>query len=323
MTSGDGGISWRAQKIPLKKSDELPKWTEFESYELKGLAAGNSGTLFAGINYRTQVGPFGSRNFHVQLLKSDDGGSTWTLASAFGDDLLLNIAKASNTTILASLCGQGILRTQDNGATWVPTGLTRADDNSCDSIKLTSNSSGEMYAYAWGRNGPGFYRSVDEGASWSRLPIPVSGRRAKIAANDKGDVVVSMSGPWQHEMHLSNDHGKTSRTLIPPYKGWTDQLAVTRDGVLLVKSMSNPLVPGAGSYISTDNGGSWARLPLLTVEIPGDDGIVSNRSGTLFARQKLDLNTVPSNAWGGTIYYSDDSGRSWHTINPLVKQVPE
>lgn len=318
--SKDKGKSWKAKKIPLDKTEALPS-----GYELRGLVASNVGALLAGINDLTWVGFSGSRDHHARLLKSDDDGSTWQLASDFGQDRLMGIVTASNSVILAALCNRGILRTQDNGTTWVPTGLRRADNNSCASIKLTSNSSGEIYAYAWGRNGPGFYRSADEGTTWSRLPIPMSGSRSKIATNDRGDIVVSMSGPWQHEMHLSNDHGKTWKKIIPPYEFWTDQLAVTHEGVILVKAMDNLLAPSGGSYISTDNGESWIRLNNRWTgenNIPGDDAIVADRSGTLFVKKQLDFNGLPSSwGWGGTIYHSDDSGRSWHTINPLVEHV--
>lgn len=322
VTSTDRGKSWKAKKIPLEKAEALPS-----GYELRGLVASNVGTLLAGINDLTWVGFSGSRDHHARLLKSDDDGNTWKLASDFGQDRLMSVATASNSVIVAALCNQGILRTQDNGATWVPTGLKRVDNNSCASIKLISNSTGEMYAYAWGRNGPGYYRSADEGATWSRLPISIRGSKSKIASNEKGSVVVSMSGPWEHEMHLSIDHGRTWKKLIPPYEFWTDQLAVTRDGVILVKAMDNLLAPSGGSYISTDNGESWTRLNNRWTgenSIPGDDAIVADRSGTLFVRKQLDFNGLPSSwGWGGTIYYSDDSGRSWYAINPLVERAPE
>ena len=110
---------------------------------------------------------------NARLLRSDDKGLTWTQVYDFGQDHVLSIVVASDSVIIAALCNQGILRSADNGKTWMRSGLRT--DKYCEDLLLTSNNAGDIYAGAWGRYGPGFYHSTDAGKSW--IMMPISGTR--------------------------------------------------------------------------------------------------------------------------------------------------
>lgn len=319
-TSSDRGKSWKARRIPFTIPEAYPS-----GFDLGGLAASKGGTLYAGINHRTflRTWEYVSKGFesHARLLKSDDGGITWKQAYDFGDDYLRQIVATSNSVLLAALSRQGIMRSKDNGETW-----TNADLRALD---LISNGSGEIYTDAWGRNGPGYYRSTDDGLTWSRLPIPTPGQNsAKIAANDNGIVVVSHSlWPFQgEEMYRSDDHGKTWKPVTPPSGALTELLGVAADGTIFI-NRSYGLISQGGSYISTDGGESWVRVSNLwtkTNEIPIMDSIVTGPSGVLFGGDGLrSYKRASSWHWGGIIYYSEDSGRSWHLITPLLERIQE
>lgn len=318
-TSNDHGKSWVAMRIPLNQLENSRN-----QYELSALAASKDGTVFAGVNlwWHSLIK---ERNDNARLLRSDDSGFTWKELYDFGHDWILSTVIAPDSVVVAALCGQGIMRSQDNGKSWAPSGLKSVEGN-CSSLELISNNAGELYAYAFGRNGPGFYRSADAGVSWIRMAIPAMGRKGRIAANDKGDVVATVSGPSQQEVYRSSDHGKTWKKLTSPNECWTEQLGIAPDGTILLKSMDN-IFCGAngGSFISTDGGESWTRLNNRWTgenNIPGEDPLVIGPSGLLFAhlRANFPRSTID---WGGTIYYSNDSGRSWHAINPLVEKIPE
>lgn len=318
--SGDNGKSWQAKRIHWEIPASLPK-----GYEVRGLSGSRQGALYVGINH-LPLASFARANNYARLLRSVDAGGEWTQAADFGRDHIENVIALSDSVVIAALCEQGILRSGDNGKTWISTGLRRVDNQSCNTLVLIHNNVGDLYAYGWGKNGPGFYRSVDQGISWTRLNVPLKGWVGHLAANDRGDVVAATSGPWVQDMHVSGDRGKTWKQVKPPYEFWTEQLAVGPDGSILVKSMDNILASG-GSYRSTDQGASWSRLNNRWTgenSIPGWNSLVTGASGHLFVRKKIDFSGLPSSwGWGGTVYYSRDSGSSWEMINPLVDKVPE
>jgi photosystem II stability/assembly factor-like uncharacterized protein len=243
---------------------------------------------------------------------------------------LQKIVVTSNSVLLAALCRQGIMRSQDNGETWTQTGLDSDSDSFCypfvfRRISLISSASGEMYTYAWGRNGRGYYRSIDDGLTWSKLPIPTPGQGwGKIAANNNGIVVAIHSpGPSQdEEMYRSGDHGKTWKLVTPPSGLFTGQLGIAADGTILIKK---GLGPQGARYISTDGGESWARIDNIWTDegrFPVMDSIVTGPSGVLFGLHYISASQFRLNA-DDFILYSQDRGRSWHRTNPLVERFPE
>jgi photosystem II stability/assembly factor-like uncharacterized protein len=300
-TSSDRGKSWKTRRIPFEAGPY--------NYQLSGLVASKGGSLFAANRTR--------------LLKSDDGGISWKQAYDFGDDYLRKIVVTSNSVLLAALCRQGIMRSKDNGETWTQTGLG-SDSDSCvaEEFRLISSASGEVYTYAWGKNGRGYYRSTDDGLTWSKLPIPTPGQwSGKTAANDYGIVVaIPTPGPSQdEEMYRSGDHGKTWKLVTPPSGLLIGQLGVAADGTILVKK-------GVGlqgtRYISTDGGESWARIDNIWTDdrkFPVMDSIVTGPSGVLFGLKEYGRYLELSQS----ILFSEDTGRSWHQTNPLVERFPE
>ena len=113
----------------------------------------------------------------------------------------------------------------------------------------------------------------------------------------------------------SADHGRTWVPLKPPHTSWEEQLGVSADGSLLLKTMDNIFAPGSGSFISTDGGAHWSR----TGDIPGQDSLLVDPAGGLYAYERINFYVPPSTwGWGGQIHSSDDLGQTWHARGSLV-----
>ena len=102
------------------------------------------------------VGSFGV------ILRSADGGATWTLQSSGTDKVFLGVSFTDANTGTAVGEDSTILRTLDGGATWTPqdSGTT----NWLFGVSFTDTSNGT----AVGLNGT-IVRTIDGGATWTDL----------------------------------------------------------------------------------------------------------------------------------------------------------
>lgn len=175
----DGGLNW----IPL--TDRQPSL----AVGTITLAPSNPDTIFVG----TGEPNFGCDNqFGVGILKSDDGGYSWSQlgAAAFANKSISRVLvhPAQPLTLWASttqaeagfICnvpagGNGIYKSTDGGATWPSITLA---GKSVDDLVMDPFNPLVLYAGAYGF---GIYKSVDGGASWGAplgggLPSSAFGR---------------------------------------------------------------------------------------------------------------------------------------------------
>ncbi len=176
----NGGV-WRTENA----LDAMPDWTRLTdtqagnsigSLEFDPLDATHS-TLVAGIGRFSSIGRRGGER--VGILRTIDQGLTWSLINGNGQLLGCNIkgiaargevlvVAVDNSDAGSALCGRGIFRSSDGGASWalitngIPAG-TAFDlvGDPLDNDRLFTN----IVAGA----GSGIFRSDDQGASWTRV----------------------------------------------------------------------------------------------------------------------------------------------------------
>jgi hypothetical protein len=267
-----------------------------------------------------------------QLIRSDDGGQTWT-PGTWPTSLTCGFPFATQGDKVFAPCNDGVYRSDDEAATWnaasgsAATGAISGNASSVvvDTSPTALGTDGDIYMDA-----PGFMRSTDGGNNWQVLvpwaepyDIPfdcfVTGLGALECLEDRGLLV------------RSTDHGQTWQTITvnPPaapvtvagssssavYAGGSGGLArsdddgmtfqilngspaatalqVLHDGHVLVQSTS-------GTYRSVDQGVTWQTLTFPPLPV------LEDASGRLLY---IEL--------GGATRYSTDEGDSW-TDDPLT-----
>jgi hypothetical protein len=159
---------------------------------LTALSIAAQGSLYAGINDWTNVGPVGGSFFslaadpknpgiiyagaRVGAFKSKDGGASWNNAGLNGFAVsALIIDPQEPTTLYArtsgpDVVGNRVFKSTDGGASWNESGsgLPASGPNT---MAIDPQNPGTLYAvcYIVSRNARGLFKSTDAGASWSMI----------------------------------------------------------------------------------------------------------------------------------------------------------
>lgn len=239
--------------------------------------------------------------------------------------------------------GNGIFRSMDNGANWIPidNGLKPNSSGTRTVFALAINSSGHIFAAVWSQ----IYLSIDNGNTWTQQSAFSSGDGAYVLAINSSGYIFAGTGEG---IYRSTDSGVT----------WTakNQGLISegddRNGVHAIAINSKgDIFAGAfdGVYRSTDNGDNWTQklgdasnnafvlaispngsvFTQLSSNQPrptGDEGIYrSTDNGNKWTRMKKDADVIVINSSGhiflgtlGTtagVYRSMDNGISWTNIS--------
>ena len=180
----------------------------------------NSNVIYAG------TGDFpGWNSFSVGVMKSTNGGTTWTNTgnAQFGGSCVSTVlVDPDNTNIVTVTAGDGpyqieapsmVWQSTNAGTTWTPVIQTSADWADA-SISLKDGSS--RHYYATGNNGNTEYlmRSDNQGASWAAITVPSGavGGSCQIKASAVNAKTVYFFSPSASKIWKSTDTGST----------WTD-----------------------------------------------------------------------------------------------------
>ena len=224
----------------------------------------------------------------VGLFVSTNAGANWKHKGWTGY-IRTFYTEAGSDGVLWSACGNGVLRSSDNGLKWrIATGWEVTEV-----LKVKVDPSKPSVVYA--ATAYGVFKTEDSGETWkernagflkpfvSDVILDRSTRNKLLAASEDG-VYMSMNGGrhWQ----LADLKGKGVRTLQQHPSKQNIFFAGTEDD---------------GFFLSTNGGRTWqqsnAGITQLTVYT-----IVCDRSNT-------DVLYVGTH--GGGVYRSDDSGKSW------------
>ncbi len=276
--------------------------------------------FFDALRYR-HIGPAGNRVIAVVgeprnpdvyyagaasggVWRSTDGGHRWTPvfddqpASSIGSLALApsdpNVvwAGTGETFIRANISiGNGIYRSTDGGDTWEHRGLERT--GRIGRVVVHPRDPDVVYACALGHTyGPqedrGVYRTEDGGASWERVLFQDPDTGCADLVMDPTNPRILFAGMWQIEVAT---WGRTSGG------------------------------PGSGLWVSRDGGGTWERLRGngLPTGPWGKIGLGMSRADPdrVYALIETSSNRdfAPSDPYQGTLWRSDDGGRSWRMVN--------
>ena len=112
------------------------------------------------------------------LLRSEDGGSSWTRSSlaVSGNVTALALGVPDSLHVYAALAGQGFFHSTDGGASWNQTGAGLEGAGRIYALQVDALVAGTLYLAADG----GLYRSTDQGANWAPLDAPQPSYRSSI-----------------------------------------------------------------------------------------------------------------------------------------------
>lgn len=203
----DAGGTW----VPL--SDDWPTMHA----NAVAVDPANRNVVYAG------TGDFhGGVGYSLGLMKSTDGGSTWSLkgAAQFGNKSISSIAiDPDNTNRLLVSTGRGasggngnVWQSNDGGETWATTlGTATVWWEVCFGAR--NPVSGTRWIYAAGSGAGGnVWRSGDRGATWSKLTPPIGAgnhARLEVATSRIAPDTVYLLAPADRKILKSLDGGTT------------------------------------------------------------------------------------------------------------------
>ncbi len=190
----DGGINW----IPL--TDNNAAWMDMLSVAVDPT---NDNIVYAGSNNGSQ------------LIKSTDGGITWTsIGRLLNNNVSRILINPSNTNNILVASNGGIVRTTDGGITWTKTYATTGIED------LEFKPSDPNTIYASGYFNPSILRSTDNGITWTALTSTegiVFNSRTLLAVTPADPNKVYAVQAYSNEfgrLYVSNNSGVSFTTAV-------------------------------------------------------------------------------------------------------------
>ncbi len=270
-------------------------------------------------------------SYGVGILKSDDGGLTWTksLDWAYADMRGVSDLKISptNSELIFAATSHGLYTSADAGTSWT----LSLDVPMVTDIEFKTNDANTIYVSAGNMNSPlsdkGIYITNDGGLSWNKmtngLPSSFTGKSLLAVSPAAPDLVLaSVANEFEGiGLYKSEDSGLSwsliSNEDVPRYQGWfahdvaidpTDVSQVVYVGVEAWKSEN-----GGSSFTKT---GFWNQWDFGQVPVGGPEGPSNYVHADI--HQILYHPTLPSTVFASTdggIFVSNNGGVSWEGRN--------
>ncbi len=245
------------------------------------------------------VGPHDSRELYAgtahHMLISHDRGASWDLTGGFSGTLQCLAADPSQPGVLyLGTAGNGIYRSLDRGATWIPVGHT-AGITDVTALALVPRAPATIYAIAHGK----VYRSEHLGMPWTYAD---SYRDRSVARS----LTINPRNPL--EVFVGLNDGLYKSTDGRQSWGRSDAGIAGLDITSLAMDAFDSRVLYAASghelYVSEDSGASWRpRAPIPRARAP----IKAIAYDTTYGQ------TVYVSALGSGLHSTQDGGTTWHS----------
>ncbi|HVN77284.1 MAG TPA: hypothetical protein VMT19_13280 [Thermoanaerobaculaceae bacterium] len=247
-----------------------------------------------------------------QVLRSDDGGATWSSVSQGlppGTTVdALAVGPDSDATVYAGARGGFVFRSSDGGDTWATGSAGLPDDASAQVWLLTADFHAPARLLALvndDHGGSGVYRSENDGETWSPLLLQPGYTRPSALAltpHDPARIYAAAGG----EVFLSTDDGASWRPVANPVAEGIGiaQLVVDPDDPDVLYAATSD---GPGVLRSLDAGRTWA---------PSAHGLSAT------AIRTLAYGPAPNGALHATdgsthLFTSNGQGERWNDVGPV------
>lgn len=295
-TSIDRAQSWAPATVVLTD-------TEVTSRDVEALAAGD-GVVYVSVSGYDAGGAPVARRF----VYSTDGGESWQTGAGYPTGADSNRVVVTSDTVY-SFWGAQVYRSDDGGATWTSAFPTP----NCARLLAPGGRAGDGLVFSQ-YNGA-LLHTEDTGQVWT----PGSGIRAgglsSFAALSDTVYAGGVGGVFK-----SSDRGQTWR-FLPLELGNADHaygagcaLANTIGSVVVHPAASDVIYAGATGYCGVTGGSGNG---LFRSEDGGDTWEHAIESGCV--QEIVTVAGWPNDVWvvveTGTVYHSDDAGRTWETEN--------
>ena len=292
--SKDGQTAYLAAGLHIYRStDQGQTWSQRAP-----LPGGFDGALVNGL----EIDPANANvayasSYQLGILVSDDGGASWRSLTNTYPDLAQPhnfVIDPANSQRLLAATERGLFVSNDRGVSWASTGITEQ----LSDIDVDPTSSGTLYVSTISGR---VKKSIDGGATWSLLPVTVSGfREAGLAiAPTQSSHLMLLGG---NGVLLSEDAGATweSRNtglVASAVFGLTS----TADRIYASARTAGiyAIAAGSSSVSAVNNSALRAFSPLNSVSIVN----VTRPDNTLLA-------VLDSQVFVG----SEDAGQSWNAV---------
>lgn len=282
----------------------------------------------------------GADNASVGILKSNDGGNTWTTtglsytpsAKKMVYRLLMH---PTNSQMLITATTDGLMKSTDGGNTW-----TSKNSNKFIDLEFKPGDPSIVYASTVGYGNAYVFRSTNSGDSWSSMVTVAGGRRSELAVTPANPSIVyqliANSTGGVLAIYKSTDSGasffqvSTNAAANPGMLGYYSDGsgAATGQGSYDLCIAASPsdanvvFIGGVTTWKSTDGGANWAINNMWTAstaynfvhapEVHADKHVLSYQNAS---------NLFEGN--DGGIYVSTNSGTSWTDLSNglIISQI--
>lgn len=232
------------------------------------------------------------------ILKSTDGGNTWTIPSptltrTYISRIIVDPTDTSGNTLYASTTGtttgatvgSGVFKSTDAGKTWIAKSASMGSGASVTDLDYTLSPTGALSLWAtvgspWGSTANGLWKSLNGGTTWVRggsgLPLQsIMGRMALAADHTPGPApmvallvtynsTVTNKGGTLENIYTSCDGNAFTTCTYPGNlvgsQGWYDiSFGLSPEGVIYAAGVSYP-TSQMGVYQTADYGQTWTAI---------------------------------------------------------------
>lgn len=312
-----GGQNFGSQFFGLYESfNEGATWTALHDATWPNAIGMNAVTFDAADPNNVYVASAGSG-----LLKSTDGGSTWTIGAAGTKSLSTNsvrFAPGSSTQMYVGASSVAVLQSSDGGNHFVNTSFGIGALNVV-SVAASPLDATEMAIAFQGLNDGGVFTSVDQGTTWSLEPLPGT-RYNTVAFSPSGVLYAISDGPTTigaEGLYRRNANG--SWTSLGPNQGPQFESELFP----IQFSQTNPnLIYTAGSdfgvagneptiWRTTNAGAAWTKVyeGIAAFEDVTDVEIIADGTDQTVLASFTDSSADQT----GGVLRSTDGGSTWAT----------